>query len=101
MPDSNPPPPSGAMIASTSGRSSRISSPAVALPAMNRSSSNGWLKHFELQVDLDLRVRLARSGVCLEPDERRADRSAVHGERGVADGGERNAATRNSDGQGG
>ena len=60
-----------------------------------------WLKHFELQVDLGLRVRRARSDVWLEPDERRADRGAVHGERGVADGGERNAATRNRDGQGG
>ena len=41
MPASSPPPPSGATIASTSGRSSRISSPSVPLPAMNRSSSNG------------------------------------------------------------
>ena len=32
------------MIASTSGRSSSISRPAVPLPAMNRSSSNGWTK---------------------------------------------------------
>jgi hypothetical protein len=39
-----PPPPSGATIASTSGRSSRISRPAVALPAMKRSSSNGCTK---------------------------------------------------------
>ena len=44
MPDSRPPPPSGATIASTSGRSSRISRPAVPLPAMNRSSSNGCTK---------------------------------------------------------
>ena len=44
MPDSSPPPPSGATIASTSGRSSRISSAAVPFPAMNRSSSNGCTK---------------------------------------------------------
>ena len=31
-------------IASTSGRSSRISSPAVPFPAMNASSSKGWTK---------------------------------------------------------
>ena len=44
MPDSSPPPPSGATMASTSGRSSRISRPTVPLPAMKRSSSNGWTK---------------------------------------------------------
>src|SRR5262245_8913580 len=44
MPDSSPPPPSGAITVSTSGRSSRISRPAVALPAMNWSSSNGCTK---------------------------------------------------------
>ena len=44
MPASSPPPPSGATIASTSGRSSKISSATVPLPAMNRSSSNGCTK---------------------------------------------------------
>src|SRR5579864_3868015 len=41
MPHDKPPPPNDATIASTSGRSSRISSPANALPAINSSSSNG------------------------------------------------------------
>ena len=41
MPASSPPPPIGATTASTSGRSSRISSAAVPLPLMKSSSSNG------------------------------------------------------------
>ena len=41
MPQDRPPPPNAATIESTSGRSSRISSPAEALPAMNASSSKG------------------------------------------------------------
>ena len=41
IPHDRPPPPNQATTASTSGRSSRISRPAEALPAMNSSSSNG------------------------------------------------------------
>ena len=41
MPQERPPPPKGTIIASTSGRSSRISSPIVAFPAMTVSSLTG------------------------------------------------------------
>ena len=41
MPHDKPPPPNAATTQSTSGRSSRISSPIEALPAMNSSSSKG------------------------------------------------------------
>ena len=41
MPHDKPPPPNAATTQSTSGRSSRISSPQDALPAMNSSSSKG------------------------------------------------------------
>src|SRR6185369_1322720 len=41
VPDSNPPPPTGVMIASRSGISSRSSSAAVPCPAMTRQSSYG------------------------------------------------------------
>src|SRR5579864_2313171 len=51
MPDSRPPPPSGATIASTSGRSSRISRPMVPLPAMKRSSSKGWTRSPAIRSD--------------------------------------------------
>ena len=44
IPASNPPPPIAATTVDTPGRSSRISSPAVALPAMKASSSNGCTK---------------------------------------------------------
>src|ERR1700691_4151750 len=42
MPQDKPPPPNAATMASTSGKSSRISKPVEALPAMNASSSKGW-----------------------------------------------------------
>src|SRR6185503_8334959 len=41
MPQDKPPPPKPATTASTPVRSSRISRPQEALPAMNSSSSNG------------------------------------------------------------
>src|SRR5690349_3851913 len=41
MPQDKPPPPNDATTQSTSGRSSKISSPIDALPAMNSSSSKG------------------------------------------------------------
>ena len=40
----NPPPPIGAMMASTSGTCCRISSPIVPWPAITTSSSKGWMK---------------------------------------------------------
>src|ERR1035441_5732216 len=43
IPHDKPPPPNPATTQSTSGRSSRISSPTEALPAINASSSNGWI----------------------------------------------------------
>ena len=47
-----------ATTASTSGRSSRISRPAVALPAMKSSSSNGWTKWPRMRSE---RVRFDRA----------------------------------------
>ena len=41
VPESSPPPPTGAMIASSPGDCSRSSSAAVPCPAMTRTSSNG------------------------------------------------------------
>src|SRR5690349_2232775 len=43
VPDSNPPPPHGATIASRSPTASSSSSAAVPCPAMTRGSSNGWM----------------------------------------------------------
>src|ERR1700674_1860727 len=43
IPHDKPPPPNAATTQSTSGKSSRISRPAEALPAINASSSNGWI----------------------------------------------------------
>ena len=42
MPEISPPPPMAAMTVFTPGRSSRISMPRVALPAMKSCSSKGW-----------------------------------------------------------
>ena len=50
-PAASPPPPSGAITASTSGRSRMILSPAMPLPAMNRSSSKGWTKQPPIRSD--------------------------------------------------
>ena len=72
MPASRPPPPSGATMASTSGRSSRISRPAVPLPAMNRSSSNGctkWPRMRSERVRFDGAPALVVGGA----DDRRAE----------------------------
>src|SRR5262245_29041543 len=44
MPQARPPPPKGTRIASASGRSSRISTPIVPLPAITAGSSKGWTK---------------------------------------------------------
>src|SRR4051812_47414705 len=44
MPQDKPPPPNPATTASACGRSSKISNPAEAFPAMNSSSSKGWTK---------------------------------------------------------
>ena len=42
IPPIRPPPPTPTTTTSTSGRSSRISSPALPWPAMTAGSSNGW-----------------------------------------------------------
>ena len=84
-PASRPPPPSGATIASTSGRSSRISSPTVPLPAMNRSSSNGWTKWPVMRVGA-VRFDRAPALVVGGADDRRAeplDRADLRLGRGV------------------
>ena len=44
IPEISPPPPKGTRIWSTSGRSSRISSPIVPLPAITFRSETGWMK---------------------------------------------------------
>jgi len=43
MPQLSPPPPNGTSTASTSGASSRTSSPMVPLPAMTPTSETGWM----------------------------------------------------------